>query len=251
MTKIDTNRFENLTYEDFRQLAVDRTLSRYERIGFPNSYRENKEALIFEDIQAKLPALGRENGVVLDIGPGCSDLPHLLIDHCQRHHHELVLVDSAEMLAHLPDAPFITKIEGRFPDCAARLDAYLGRVNTLLCYSVFHYIFIENNLWHFMDAALALLSEGGEMLLGDIPNQSKRNRFFSSPAGIHFHQDYTGTDEIPAVTWNHLHSGKIDDSVFLGMLMRARNAGFDAYWLPQPDGLPMANRREDLLIRRP
>jgi hypothetical protein len=35
------------------------------------------------------------------------------------------------------------------------------------------------------------------------------------------------------------------------MLGRARAAGFDAYVLAQPEALPMANRREDLLIRRP
>jgi hypothetical protein len=34
-------------------------------------------------------------------------------------------------------------------------------------------------------------------------------------------------------------------------MMRARNQGFEAYLLPQGDGLPMANRREDILITKP
>ena len=44
---------------------------------------------------------------------------------------------------------------------------------------------------------------------------------------------------------------KIDDSILVSLLLRARGQGFDAYLLPQRPTLPMANRREDLLIVRP
>ena len=46
-------------------------------------------------------------------------------------------------------------------------------------------------------------------------------------------------------------TGKIDDAVVFEILERARESGFDAYVAPQPDELPMANRREDILIVRP
>jgi hypothetical protein len=36
----------------------------------------------------------------------------------------------------------------------------------------------------------------------------------------------------------------------IALVLRARSAGFDAYLVPQPDDLPMANRREDMIIRR-
>jgi hypothetical protein len=39
--------------------------------------------------------------------------------------------------------------------------------------------------------------------------------------------------------------------VVFALLQRARLAGFDAYVLPQDPALPMANRREDVLIIRP
>ena len=48
-----------------------------------------------------------------------------------------------------------------------------------------------------------------------------------------------------------IDQGKIDDSVLIGLVLRARAAGFDAYLVPQPETLPMANRREDLVIRKP
>jgi hypothetical protein len=39
--------------------------------------------------------------------------------------------------------------------------------------------------------------------------------------------------------------------VVFAVLQRARAAGFHAYVLPQPAHLPLANRREDILIVRP
>ena len=59
------------------------------------------------------------------------------------------------------------------------------------------------------------------------------------------------TQSLPEVRFNTLDRHKIDDSVILSLLNRARSQGFDAYVLPQRPDLPMANRREDVLIRRP
>lgn len=252
MNSDDYKRFENLTFEDFRRLAGDESLSRYEKIGFPDTYRDGKEEAIWRDIVAKLPALSERNKVVLDIGPGCSELPSMLIELCREKEHRLLLVDSAEMLAHLPDEPFIEKHEGYYPDCPALFEQYRGKVDVLLSYSVLHYVFAESNIWHFFDTALDLLAHGGEMLVGDIPNVSKRKRFFSSPDGVAFHRAFTGNPEdMPEVAFNQVQPHVIDDSVVLGLAARVRSAGADAYIVPQSPDLPMANRREDLLIRKP
>ena len=243
MANEDYNRFKTLTFERFQQLARDASLSPYEKIGFPNSYREGKETDIVRDIQQKLRNLHEPNQVILDIGPGCSDVPRMIIDSCLSQGSTLLLVDSAEMLNLLPDAPGIIKVPGRFPDdCMALIDQYRGRVNALLTYSVCHYVFHESNVFHFLDSCLHMLAVGGEILIGDIPNISKRKRFFGSPTGIRHHQQFTGTQEIPAVVFNQLERGEIDDSVILSLLLRARTAGFDAYVVPQAQGLPMENR---------
>jgi hypothetical protein len=246
------DRFKDLTFEGFRRLAQDSSLSKYEKIGFPDSYREGREEKIFLDITSKLGNLNKKHQLVMDVGPGCSDLPLALIDLCREQEHTLVLIDSQEMLNHLPDEPFITKVHCYYPDeCTWLFDEYAGKVDAVLAYSVLHYVFAEGNLFDFLDRSLSLLAVGGEMLIGDIPNISKRKRFFSTQTGIEFHQRFTGTEEIPEVEFNALETGKIDDAVILSIIMRARHAGFDAYWLPQADDLPMANRREDILIRRP
>ena len=248
----DYARFQDLTFDDFRALAQNATMSCYERIGFPNSYRQGHEEAIFRDILAKLPHLSQRNQIVLDIGPGCSELPHLLIELCRRQGHTLLLWDSEEMLSLLPDEPFIIKVPGRFPGKAAPVYAkFLGRVDVLLSYSVLHYIFVEQPLFEFLDRALQLLAVQGQMMLGDIPNISKRKRFFASTTGIQHHRVFTGTDETPQVVFNTLEHDKIDDAVLLALVARCRGAGFDAYVMPQAPHLPMANRREDLLIHRP
>lgn len=251
MTQNKYQQFSNLSYDDFKELAKDPTLSRYEKIGFPNSYREGKELEIFEDIKRKLTKLSEEGSVVLDVGPGCSDLPMMLIEQCESYSQKLLLVDSSEMLALLPDKPFIKKYAGIYPDVFNNFDELRETVDVLLVYSVLHYVFTEGNLYRFLDKSLSLLSPGGQMLIGDIPNISKRKRFFSSKAGVDFHQKFTGTLAEPEVLFNKVEDDHLDDSVVLGLINRARLQGFDAYVLPQSINLPMANRREDILIVRP
>ncbi len=251
MNKESLTRFEHLTFDDFRRMAQDDSLSAHEKIGFPNSYREGKEARILEDITRKLPLLASPNKTVVDIGPGCSGLASLLIELCRQNNHSLILIDSEEMLAHLPDEPFIKKIAGYYPQCSDLIAQHVGQVDVCLAYSVLHYVFAEGNCWEFLDRSLALLAAGGEMLLGDIPNISKRKRFFSSAAGIKFHKEFMQTDEPPRVDFNEIEPGQIDDSVIFSLLLRARAEGFDSYVVSQAEDLPMANRREDILIRRP
>ncbi len=252
MTKDNVSRFAKLTYEDFKALAKDPNLSQYEKIGFPDEYRARKEENIFLDIENKLGNLKKKNQLVLDIGPGCSGLAFMIIDFCRKQGHTLVLIDSQEMLNHLPDESFIVKIPAYYPqECLWVFDKYAGSFNVILSYSVLHYVFAEGNLFDFLDRSLSLLADDGEVLLGDIPNISKRKRFFSSRNGIEFHKKYTGSDEEPEVSFNILEPGQIDDAVIAGIIARCQFSGFDAYCLPQPADLPMSNRRDDIFIRKP
>ncbi len=249
--KDDPSRFAKLGFEDFRRLASDPTLSAYEKIGFPDAYRAGKEPQIFADILSKLPPLQLPEAVVLDIGPGCSDIPRLLIAHCQNLSQQLHLVDSAEMLGQLGDHDGVHKTAAFYPDCPQLLERLAGRTDAIIVYSVVQYVFVDTNLWTFLDATLALLAPGGMLLLGDIPNLSMRKRFFASDTGRAFHRAYTGRDEDPIVAYNRLEPTQIDDAVVFAILQRARAAGFHAFVLPQPAELPLANRREDILVVRP
>ena len=252
---MDPNRFADLTYDGFRELARDESLSLHEKVGFPDSYRAGKEEAILRDVRAKLSNLeraGRRSCRVLDVGPGCGSMALSLLGLCREKGHALTLIDSPEMLALLPDEPFAVKLAGRFPEeCPAFLEENRGRLDAVLVYSVLQYVFREGNVFAFFDACLELLADGGQLLIGDLPNQSMRKRFFSSAEGVRFHQAYTGTDEIPAVAHNALEPGQIDDAALLGLVLRARSAGYHAFLVPQAADLPMANRREDLLVVKP
>lgn len=255
---MDPNRFADLTYDGFRELARDESLSPNEKVGFPDSYRAGREEAILRDVRSKLSNLERDDRRdrrgrrVLDIGPGCSGVALGFLDLCREQGHALTLIDSAEMLTLLPSEPFATKLPGRFPEaCSAFLEENRGRLDAILVYSVVQYVFREGNVFAFFDACLELLAGGGQLLIGDIPNQSMRKRFFSSAEGVRFHQAFTGTDEIPAVAHNALEPGQLDDAALLGLVLRARSAGYHAFLLPQAADLPMANRREDLLVVKP
>jgi hypothetical protein len=245
--------FADLDYEGFRRLAKRSDLSRYQRIGFPDSLRAGREGEIFRDICAKLPLLDQGKELtILDIGPGCSDLPNLIIDHCKARKNRLILVDSLEMLAELPEGDGIEKILGPFPRCAPLLEELRGAVDVILCYSVLHYVFVEGQVFGFLDAALKLLRPGGGMMLiGDIPNVSMRRRFLASAAGAAFHCAYTGSDVPADPGFNQAAEGEMDDAVLISLVSRARAAGVDAWIVYQPPHLPMSNRREDLIFRRP
>jgi hypothetical protein len=246
-------KFENpLSYAAFRKLAQDESLSEYEKIGFPDSYRKGYGEAIFADICAKLPKLAVPKQTVLEIGPGCSEVPRLLIESCRQQEHTLVLVDAPEMLDQLPDEPFITKIPAYYPkECPQLFSEYAGRINVVVAYSVLQIAFSEGILYPFIDQTLMLLAHGAQWLIGDVPNISMRKRFFSSPNGVRFHQQFMRTTDAPEVTFNVPEGGQIDDAVVTGLLLRCRAAGFDSYLLPQPQTLPMANRREDLLVLKP
>ncbi len=247
--KNNTERFRTLGYKDFQRMAQDPTLSPYEKIGFPDAYREGKEWDIWQDIQRKMPAFAQRGATLMDIGCGCSDLVGYLIEHTRTMEQHLILLDSAEMLALVPDAPHITKIAGFYPKETPQIwQEYAEKVDGILLYSVFHYTFVEDNIYQFIDRTMQLLRAGGQFLIGDIPNASKRRRFFATPTGIAFHQAYTQSTTLPPAHSFDLQSDQIDDGVLFGILQRYRNAGHESYLLPQSSALPMSNRREDLLI---
>lgn len=242
-------KFKNLSYNDFKELANDDSLSKYEKIGFPDDYRKDKESFIFQDILEKFNISNASGKTILDIGIGCSDLASMIIEFTKNEKMSLVALDSEEMIKLLPDSNHITKISGYFPDETQDLiSEYQEKVDYILCYSIFHCVFYNTCVFKFIDSAVSLLKPGGKLLLADLPNISKRKRFFSSPAGVMYHQNYTNTNTIPELNHLILEPTHIDDGVIFGVLQRYRNFGYETYLMPQGINLPMSNRREDILI---
>jgi hypothetical protein len=244
--------FNNLDFESFSSLAGREDLSVHEKVGFPDKYRLGFEDSIFADICTKLSAIETRNVSILEIGPGCSNLPRMLSSLCKKNGSRLTLIDSKEMLGQLPDERHVTKIFGKFPqDCETSLVKTGSKFDAILVYSVIQYVFEAGHFWEFVDECFALLAEKGEILIGDIPNSSMRKRFFASETGKRAHHEYIGAKKDPEVVFNQIERGVIDDSVIFSILNRARSQGLQAWVVPQNKRLPMANRREDILIRKP
>lgn len=245
--------FSNLTFEKFSALAQMEDLTDLEKLGFGKDYPRADEP-IFKDILSKLPALSsRRELKVLDIGAGCGGLPKLFAGLCQAQGHSLYLMDSEEVLSLLPDFKNTTKFAGKFPDDFEALKNCLqGQVDIIISYSVFHCgIFNHCNPFSFIDRLISLLKDQGQAIIGDIPNISKRKRFFASETGKAFHKDFMQTSIDPKVTFNKPELDAIDDSVLAALVSRCQASGCDAYIVPQAENLFFANRRDDLLIRKP
>ncbi|MBS0363050.1 MAG: class I SAM-dependent methyltransferase, partial [Proteobacteria bacterium] len=242
---------ERFGFDRFRDLALDPSLSINQKMDGVDDSRDGYDAAIWASILDVLPRLNAPDADVLDIGPGCGGVARSMIALAEAQGHRLTLVDHAEMLALLPDSPAAIRVPGRFPEGLAASPQADASYDVILAYSVLQYVIVDANPFAFIDAALARLKPGGALLVGDAPNFSKLRRFLSSEAGRTHHYAYMKTDQPPDVPAFALLKDRIDDGVMLGLVSRARLAGFDAYLLPQPETLPFARWREDLLIRRP
>lgn len=242
-------KLSDLDFNKFKSLAIDESLSRYEKIGFFNHFREGKEAQIWDDILSKVSTLNQNQSRILDIGPGCSDLPFMLLKNAEDKSQNVVLIDSQEMLNQLPDFPFCEKFSAMFPNETKQWSKEnKNTFQAIICYSVLHYIAVESSVELFVESICELLAPGGIALIGDIPNVSKRNRFFSSEEGILFHQKNNGPNTFPEINWNEKKPGEFNDNDVFEILKMAREKGLEAFVLPQNEALPMANRREDILF---
>lgn len=238
------------SFSSFSSLATNSLLTKYQKIDFPNSYREGYENLIFDDIRKKLFNLNELHQLILDIGPGCTDLPRLLINLSEQRGHTLNLIDSHEMLSLLPDSAAVNKISAKFPNCEAFLRENRGKINVILCYSVFQYILLEKNVEDILDILISLLAPGGQLLIGDIPNASKKARFLQSSAGVSFINTNHSSD-VDAPIVSRIKFKHIDDDIIFRILSFSRSRNMESYLLGQDPTLPMHSRREDVLVVAP
>jgi cyclopropane fatty-acyl-phospholipid synthase-like methyltransferase len=236
-----------LTFDDFRKRATDKTLSNWEKIGFPDSYRKNIEREIFSDISKKVD-LQNDNLNVLDIGCGCSDLVSYFINNSKQFNQKLYLVDSEEMLANINEDKISSNVyilPGYFP----KIDLIKEKTiifDVIIVYSVIQYVFLEQSIYNFIHHCLTILKPGGRLLIGDIPNFSSRERFLKSTDGEKFSNNFL--EQKVKMEFQHENFERIDDAIIISILSRFRSFGCETYLLPQSKNLPFSNRREDILL---
>lgn len=92
------------------------------------------------------------------------------------------------------------------------------------------------------------------MLLGDLPNISKKSRFVNSESGREIAKNWA--EQIKDAGGKHplekMESDSqlitFDDALVLDLIAFIRGKGFESFLLPQPLGLPFGGSREDILV---
>lgn len=221
-------------------------------VAWRASVQKYAEPLIVQDIMAKLELNQQDH--VLDVGCGLGTLL-------------------------LPLSFIVGKIYGiDHPDIISRLEImprhkntclYAGnwmkdsfdlpRINKVIIYSVIHYMASFEETIAFISKALDYLSSGGKLLLGDIPNIDKKDRFAVTDFGVKFHAEWEKQralfKNIEEEKRNELLSKhnfgnliQLNDETIFAIMAHFRKLGHETYLLPQKPSLPFGNTREDMLI---
>ncbi len=207
------------------------------------------EKLIFADIQSKLRL--RPEDRLLDAGCGMGNtlIPASFV------------VGEAVGLDHPAVIAALEKTFGK-ENCTFHGGDFLSYqpsrpFSKILIYNVFSALPDRETAQAFVEKGLSLLSPGGLMLIGDIPNADKKSRFAACQRGQSFAKEWGRqmaamppapvtdgrSSTLPSFTGNDEYLFKLCHDI--------RSKGFDAWILPQPQGLPFGNTREDLLIAGP
>ena len=157
------------------------------------------------------------------------------------------------MLAHIKDESHVKKYPGFFPDDSLdpiRKDS--NGIDAIICYSVFAYDSAAWDILKFTDCVMQIMNTGAHAIVGDCANISKRKRFYDSASGkLLFDELKRKTNVIENPVFNAPEYGELDDAVLESVVQRCRSFGFEAYLVPQPEGLAMWWEREDILIQKP
>ena len=155
----------------------------------------------------------------------------------------------------------IDRLRRRLPDDSPELIAgnfleitIKGKFDKILCYSVLHYL-AAAALFPFLDKAMSLLAPGGRALLGDIPNQSRKQRFLASEEGKRFLREWESLRATQPEVEPDLPPDddlvQFTDELVAEIVARYRQQGFDVQVLAQSPDLPFGHTREDILLSRP
>ena len=246
---------EDFFYSKIAQLGNKKIIAgRYE-------FDEHKEASILSDILLKIDVKPTQE--ILDIGCGASNLTHLLLQYFSNLDCQITINDINEIIEVL-EKDFlvpsglknVTKYKGFFPYDFKIENKLFDRI---LLYSVLHYSSTPEIL---VEEAVKLLNTNGILLLGDLPNISKKGKFLTSNKGKKFEANYKNVnienlphyndhfDFVSQMKNDKNYYSLIDDSFIYEIYRKYTHLGYDVYILPQSDNLPFSYTRQDIIIRK-
>jgi 2-polyprenyl-3-methyl-5-hydroxy-6-metoxy-1,4-benzoquinol methylase len=195
----------------------------------------------------------------LDIGCGYGYVTDALLTQGKKNSINTTLIDIPEVLDKIKREQLFASntqfIEGNFPN---NLQHPLSeKFDHILIYSVLHCV---NNPELMIEKAVKLLTAGGRLLIGDIPNITKKGRFLASNAGRSFDANYKNipledtplyenSDDFIEKNKEKLNT-MLTDEFASKIFNKYRRLGYNVYLIEQPNSLPFSKSREDILIVR-
>ena len=226
--------------------AMARDIKELTQVSGRYKIQKSAEKYIVLDVIQKLKIRSDNSLLEVGCGPGNLLIPlSFFVESCVGIDHQAV----------------IKRFKGRFNSPNIELIgsdffSYSGKqkFDKILIYSVLPTIKNEDRLFAFIEKALSMLKSSGRMLLGDLNNKDKKDRFLKSKRGKKF-QDQ----------WNKLRQNEPDepvdkpiesgiyfsDELQLKIINWLRKKGWDTYLYEQPEHLPFGNTREDIVVKGP
>jgi len=215
-------------------------------------FQEAAERHILKDVIRKLQPLPEHRMLDIGCGSGALLIPmSFLVAQVTGLDHPATIARLAAKFS----AENVELVGGRFPE--TRLGDSFERI---VAYSVLHYLADQEAVKQFALAAAGKLSSGGRLMLGDIPNKDRQNRYRLSEAGkagelqwARLKAQQAGDEDQAAVELKlrDAHQiGAFTDADLLALIQFLRSSGFEAYLMPQPRDLPFGETREDIIVER-
>ncbi|SFL89283.1 hypothetical protein SAMN03159341_111124 [Paenibacillus sp. 1_12] len=224
------------------------------------------EPYMIQDISQKL--LLKQTDSLLEIGCGTATLLYpltLLVNESYGIDHQLTI----DRLNNSPVLDNCHLISGNWLE-----DTFsLPKVDKVLIYSVIHYMNSFDQAIEFIEKSLSVLKDGGRLLVGDIPNSNKKERFSATNFGKEFNEKWRNTREkfttdeervrdtlletlinrdsltnTSTDNNNEVISFEFSDKMVVQLILHFRKQGHEVYLLPQEKYLPFGYTREDIVI---
>lgn len=235
-----------ITFENYGNYA--KTQLSYVQIAGRYSIQEMAEKNIVLDVVNKLNLTSSDE--LLEIGCGSGTLLIPLSFFVSK----AVGIDHPNLLEKL-NARFkdesIHRIPGNF------LDLEINQTfSKILIYGVLQCLANEQEVIQFLQKAVRLLKPQGRLLIGDLPNTDKKQRFLLSKRGQDFSRHWRETfpendlQQWQATDLQDPHLVEFNDEIIMKILLFFRKHGFESYVVSQPNNLPFCFSREDILIEK-
>lgn len=144
-----------------------------------------------------------------------------------------------------PEKNSLSLIHGNFLEIELNPKMKFDKV---LVYGVLHTLPDEKSLYSFIQKATKLVAPGGKLLLGDLPNIDKKERFLSTSTGAAFQEDWIErTKHELAKTPPTADTVVFDDRAIMNIMLFLRGQSFETQSLSQSQNLPFGSTREDIL----